>query len=57
MKHTELYSNNFTNILFGGRLAEYKYYDMYQVIKSSLDLVKKRDIECKIVLNNLNNIR
>lgn len=35
------YSNLFPNVLFGGRLAEYKYYDMHQVIKSSLDLVKK----------------
>ena len=27
------------NIIFGGRLAEYKYYDMDDVIKSALDLV------------------
>jgi UDP-galactopyranose mutase len=27
-------------IIFGGRLAEYKYYDMHQVIESSLKTVK-----------------
>ena len=26
--------------IFGGRLAQYKYYDMHQVIKSALDTVK-----------------
>lgn len=29
------------NIIFGGRLAEYKYYDMHQVIASALVRVKK----------------
>ena len=29
------------NIIFGGRLAEYKYYDMDDVIKSALTLVEK----------------
>ena len=29
------------NIIFGGRLAEYKYYDMHQVIASALTRVKK----------------
>ncbi len=29
------------NVFFGGRLAEYKYYDMHQVIESSLNLMKK----------------
>ena len=29
------------NIIFGGRLAEYKYYDMDDVIKSALNLVQK----------------
>lgn len=28
------------NIYFGGRLAEYKYYDMHQVIASALNMVK-----------------
>ncbi|WP_294248288.1 UDP-galactopyranose mutase [uncultured Chryseobacterium sp.] len=29
------------NVIFGGRLAEYKYYDMHQVIGSALTKVKK----------------
>jgi UDP-galactopyranose mutase len=29
------------NIIFGGRLAEYKYYDMHQVIASALNKVKE----------------
>ena len=28
-------------VVFGGRLAEYKYYDMHQVIESALKLSKK----------------
>lgn len=28
-----------TNVFFGGRLAEYKYYDMHQVIESALNFV------------------
>ena len=28
------------NIHFGGRLAEYKYYDMHQVISSALNFIK-----------------
>jgi UDP-galactopyranose mutase len=31
------------NIYFGGRLAEYKYYDMHQVIESSLNFIKTID--------------
>lgn len=30
-----------TNVIFGGRLGEYKYYDMHQVIKSALISVNK----------------
>jgi UDP-galactopyranose mutase len=30
-----------TNVIFGGRLAEYKYYDMHQIIASALTAVKK----------------
>lgn len=30
-----------TNVIFGGRLAEYLYYDMHQVIASALTAVKK----------------
>ncbi|HDX9012131.1 TPA: UDP-galactopyranose mutase [Klebsiella oxytoca] len=29
------------NVIFGGRLAEYKYYDMHQVISSALNAVSK----------------
>lgn len=29
------------NVIFGGRLAEYKYYDMHQVIRSALNLISK----------------
>ena len=28
-------------VIFGGRLAEYKYYDMHQVISSALEFIKK----------------
>jgi UDP-galactopyranose mutase len=28
------------DIIFGGRLAEYKYYDMHQVIESALNKIK-----------------
>jgi UDP-galactopyranose mutase len=31
---------NKPNVLFGGRLAEYKYYDMHQVFSSALDCVE-----------------
>jgi UDP-galactopyranose mutase len=34
-KEAELHKN----VIFGGRLAEYKYYDMHNVIKSALDCV------------------
>ena len=30
-----------TKVLFGGRLAEYKYYDMHQVIERALVLAEK----------------
>jgi len=29
------------NVIFGGRLTEYKYYDMHQVIGSAMATVKK----------------
>jgi UDP-galactopyranose mutase len=31
------------NVIFGGRLAEYKYYDMHQVIRSALNTINKED--------------
>lgn len=34
-------SKQYKNVLFGGRLSEYKYYDMHQVIASSLSFSKK----------------
>ncbi len=36
-------SNNLDSVIFGGRLAEYKYYDMHQVIASALHLIRKLD--------------
>ncbi len=34
-----------TNIIFGGRLAEYKYYDMHQVIASALASAKRNVVD------------
>lgn len=34
-------ADSLPNVLFGGRLAEYKYYDMHQVIDSALKFVSK----------------
>ncbi|MCX8480438.1 MAG: hypothetical protein ORN58_00810 [Sediminibacterium sp.] len=34
------YSKQFSNVIFGGRLAEYKYYDMHQIIASALKTVQ-----------------
>jgi len=34
-------SSQYSNVIFGGRLAEYKYYDMHQVIGSALHAAKK----------------
>lgn len=34
-------ADKLNNVYFGGRLAEYKYYDMHQVIESALKFVKK----------------
>jgi len=39
-KYKEL-SKNEPKVIFGGRLAEYKYYDMHQVIESALNLSKE----------------
>ena len=40
LKYKEL-ADQEKNIIFGGRLAEYKYYDMHQVIDSALNFVDK----------------
>ena len=29
-------------VIFGGRLAEYKYYDMHQAFESAINAAKKR---------------
>ena len=34
-------ANKEGKVIFGGRLAEYKYYDMDDVIQSALDVVEK----------------
>ena len=34
-------SKNEDEVYFGGRLAEYKYYDMHQVIRAALNLSRK----------------
>lgn len=41
-KYKEL-SDKDENVIFGGRLAEYKYYDMHQIIASALKRIKKID--------------
>jgi UDP-galactopyranose mutase len=38
-KYREL-SKEEINVIFGGRLSEYKYYDMHQVIRSALNTIK-----------------
>ena len=42
-KYRELASKE-ENVIFGGRLAEYKYYDMDDVIKSAFDCILKEEI-------------
>ncbi|HGH3371380.1 TPA: UDP-galactopyranose mutase [Kluyvera cryocrescens] len=37
----KLKTSEFKNVIFGGRLAEYKYYDMHQVISSALKAVSE----------------
>lgn len=37
LKYKDLADND--KVVFGGRLAEYKYYDMHQVVRSALDLM------------------
>lgn len=39
-KYKEI-ASNMDNVIFGGRLAEYKYYDMHQVIASALKKAKE----------------
>lgn len=46
-KYKEL-ANQTPNVIFGGRLAEYRYYDMHQVIGSALKKIKNIKIELKL---------
>lgn len=39
-KYKEL-ANKQNNVIFGGRLAEYKYYDMHQVVERAIDTASK----------------
>ena len=51
-KNSELYQkykellDKEDNVIFGGRLAEYKYYDMDKVISEALDMVKMELEKC-----------
>jgi UDP-galactopyranose mutase len=36
-----VYAEKSSQVIFGGRLAEYRYYDMHHVIRSALDHVKQ----------------
>ena len=46
-RNSELYAKYKTladaekNVIFGGRLAEYKYYDMHKVIESAMEMIEK----------------
>lgn len=48
-KNQEVYSkykelaDELTYVIFGGRLAEYKYYDMHQVVEKALEVVKTQN--------------
>ena len=35
------------NVLFGGRLGQYRYYDMDKVIAAALDMAAQEDVECQ----------
>ena len=49
-KNNEMYTkykalaNKENKIIFGGRLGEYKYYDMDKVIEAALELVKEQGL-------------
>lgn len=36
LKQYQVLADTYGNLIFGGRLAEYKYYDMHQVIEKAL---------------------
>lgn len=39
LKQYQTLEGNYPDVIFGGRLAEYKYYDMHQVIENALETV------------------
>ena len=41
MNNTKILAAQESNIIFGGRLGEYKYYDMDKVIESALNIAEK----------------
>ena len=41
MKNTGNWQTRKKNVIFGGRLGNYKYYDMDKVIAAALELVKE----------------
>ncbi|MDC7124882.1 MAG: UDP-galactopyranose mutase [Spirochaetales bacterium] len=43
-KYTKLKEKE-KNVYFGGRLAEYKYYDMHQVVENALNFAKKEELK------------
>jgi UDP-galactopyranose mutase len=49
-KQYQALSENENNVIFGGRLAEYRYYDMHQVIGSAL-VKAKRELEEGALVN------
>lgn len=42
-KYNEL-KNNEKNVIFGGRLGQYKYFDMWQVVRNALDTAKQSQL-------------
>lgn len=44
-QYRQLVKEESENVIFGGRLAEYKYYDMHQVIRSALNKVNELEGE------------
>ena len=43
-------ADNESKVLFGGRLAEYKYYDMAPVIESAINLFQINDLSCTTII-------
>ena len=52
-KYKELSTKENSNIIFGGRLGEYKYYDMDKIIEKSLECVSNElGIQVKDIIYN-----